>query len=68
MAKWWATNTLYYGLPDRDFVSDKVYLKGESSLSVSQLGARNASVKRSATTNTATLEGEFAVQVSLANK
>jgi len=39
-----------------------VYLRGEASLSVSQLAAKGAPVRRSAATNTTTLEGEFAVQ------
>lgn len=63
VATWWATNTLYYGRPNGEFVSDKVYLRGELSLSVSQLAAKGKpSIKRSAATNTSTLEGEFAVR------
>lgn len=64
VTNWWATNTLYYSLPDPDkFVTDKMSIGGEASRSVDDLlSLKTLPISRDSKTNVTTLSGEFSVQ------
>lgn len=68
VTNWWATNTLYYSLPDADrFVTDTVSMGGEASRSVDHLMAlKTINITRNNKTNVATLGGELSVQSVIA--